>query len=66
MIRFEKEEDWLKSDDYTEEDRERDLSKLASFAVGVIDRIAPAKDFVQGMIHDAEELLSSYPFLKTL
>ena len=60
-----KEKDWLKSDDYTEEEREQDLSKLASFAVGVIDRVTPVKDLVAGIIHGAEELLDGFQFLKT-
>jgi len=60
-----KEEDWLKSDNYTTEDRERDLSKLASFAVAMIDRVMPVKEFVSGIIEGAEALLDSYPFLKT-
>jgi len=61
-----KEEDWLKPDDYTDEQREEELSKLASFAVGVIDRVTSAKEFVDNMVQGAEELLDSYQFVKKI
>lgn len=60
-----KEDEWLKPDNYTDEDREKDLSKLASFAVATIDRVMPVKEFVDSIIKGAEELLDSYEFLKT-
>ncbi len=39
-------------------------SKLASLAVGVLDKVMPVKEFVDGMIHGAEELLDGMEFLK--
>ena len=40
------------------------LSKLASFAVGVIDRITTVKEFIDTIIQESEELLDGYQFLK--
>jgi nitronate monooxygenase len=60
-----KEADWLKPDDYTMEQRERDLTKLASFAVGVIDHVSTVKELIDSIINGAEDILDSWQFLKT-
>jgi len=41
------------------------LSMLGSFAVEVIDHVPTVKEFVDGIIHGAEEILDSWQFLKT-
>ncbi len=40
-------------------------SNLASLAVGVLDKVMPVKELVDGIIHGAEELLDRMEFLKT-
>ncbi len=40
-------------------------SKLASLAAGVLDKVMPVKEFVDGMIHGAEKLIDGMEFLKT-
>jgi hypothetical protein len=39
--------------------------RMVSLAAGVIDTIPSVKDFVDNIIHDAEELVDSWQFLKT-
>ena len=39
--------------------------RMVSLAAGVIDRIPSVKEFVDNIIHDAEELVDSWQFLKT-
>lgn len=39
--------------------------KVVSLAAAMIDRISPVKEFIDGIINDAEELLNSYRFLNT-
>ena len=39
--------------------------RMVSFAVGVIDQVPTVKEFIDGIIHGAEEILDSWQFLKT-
>ncbi len=56
--------DWRKTDAVTERGA-GNLSWLGSLAVEVIDHVPTVKEFIDGIIHGAEELLDSYQFLKT-
>jgi hypothetical protein len=40
-------------------------SKIVSLAAGVLDRVVPVKDLVNGILQGAEELLEGWQFLKT-
>jgi len=57
----------LKADDWkkTEHGAGGGLNMLGSFAVEVIDQVPTVKEFIDNIIHGAEELLDSYEFLKT-
>jgi NAD(P)H-dependent flavin oxidoreductase YrpB (nitropropane dioxygenase family) len=44
---------------------EPDLSRSASFAAGVIDRVPTVKELIDGIIREAEAILDSWEFLKT-
>jgi len=44
---------------------EPDLSRSASFAVGVINRVPTVKELIDGIIRGAEAILDSWEFLKT-
>ena len=56
---------WRNTAADTSEPRERELSRLVSFAVGVIDGVPTVKELIDNIIQGAEELLDSWQFLKT-
>ena len=45
--------------------RKRELSRLVSLAMGVIDHVPTVKELIDSIINGAEELLDSWQFLKT-
>jgi len=48
-----------------EEQSEEKLSRVGSLAVGAINSIPTVKEFIDGIIREAEEILDSWEFLKT-
>jgi len=58
-----KSDDWRLAPEMWKEDYER-LSGLMSFAVAYIDRIPTVKEFIEGIIREAEEIISSWQFIK--
>ena len=65
-----KERNWKEATDLLADDSvtgrsESEWSRLGSLAVAVIDRIPTAKEFIDSIIREAEELLDSWQFLKT-
>ena len=58
-----KQQDWKVAPEMWQEDYER-ISGLMSFAVAYIDRIPTVKEFVEGIIRGAEDILKSWQFLK--
>ena len=44
---------------------EPDWSRAVSFASGAIDHIPTVEEFVHGIVHDAEQILNSWQFLKS-
>lgn len=59
-----KEDDWQKTTGATAEIRQPGL-RVVSLAAGAIDRVKTVKELIDDIISEAEELLDSYPFLKT-
>ena len=51
--------------DVPSEPREPDYSRAVSFATGVIDHIPTVQELVNSIIHDAEQILDGWQFLKT-
>ena len=58
-----KQDDWKVAPEAWREDYERG-SSMMSFAVAYIDRIPTVKEFVAGIISDAEDIVKSWQFLK--
>ena len=58
-----KHSDWELAPEMWNEDYDR-LSSLMSFAVAYIDHIPTVKEFVDNIIHGAEEILNSWQFLR--
>ena len=59
-----KDAEWRNTTDSTPEQLEAQVSSLASLAVGVIDHVSTVEELIEGIIHEAEELLDSWQFLK--
>jgi nitronate monooxygenase len=60
-----KHDDWKLAPEMWREEYER-LSSLMSFAVAYIDHIPTVKEFVEGIIKGAEDILASWEFLKDI
>lgn len=58
-----KHSDWELAPEMWNEDYDR-LSGLASFAVTYVERIPTVKEFVDGIIHGAEDIMAGWKFLK--
>ncbi len=57
--------DWRNTASSTSEPSGPELSGIASLAVAVIDHIPTVKELIDSIIHEAEEILDSWQFLKT-
>ena len=59
-----KDPDWRKTPRSVEPSA-RELGTVVSLAVASIDRVSTVKELIDGIIQGAEDLLDSFPFLKT-
>lgn len=53
-----------RSEDFSAAEHESKPTRLASLAVTVIDRVQTAKEFIDGIVRDAEQMVAGWDFIK--